>query len=317
MVFDLIIRDASLPDGRKGQDVAVSGGRIVAIGPKLKAEAGETIEARGLLLSPPFVDCHFHMDATLSLGLPRLNQSGTLLEGIALWGELKPHLTQEAVAERALRYCDLAVSQGLLAVRSHVDVCDDRLLAIEALIEVRKKVKPYLDLQLVAFPQDGYFRSPNAARNLERALDLGVDVVGGIPHFERTMAEGAASVRALCEIAANRGLMVDLHCDESDDPLSRHVETLAEAQRLGLGPRATGSHLTSMHSMDNCYVSKLLPLIAESGINAIANPLINLTLQGRHDAYPRRRGLTRVAEMRASGIPVALGQDCVMDRGID
>ena len=198
-------------------------------------------------------------------------------------------------------------------MRSHVDVCDDRLLAVEALLEVRKKVKPYLDLQLVAFPQDGYFRSPNAARNLERALDLGVDVVGGIPHFERTMAEGAASVRALCEIAANRGLMVDLHCDESDDPLSRHVETLAEAQRLGLGPRATGSHLTSMHSMDNCYVSKLLPLIAESGINAIANPLINLTLQGRHDAYPRRRGLTRVAEMRALGIPVALGQDCVMD----
>ena len=178
----------------------------------------------------------------------------------------------------------------------------------------RAKVKPYLDLQLVAFPQDGYFRSPPAARNLERALDLGVDVIGGIPHFERTMADGAASVTALCEIAARRGLMVDLHCDESDDPMSRHVETLAaEAHRLGLGARATGSHLTSMHSMDNYYVSKLLPLIAESGMNAIANPLINLTLQGRHDTYPRRRGITRIAEMRALGVPVALGQDCVMD----
>ncbi len=316
MVFDLIIRDASLPDGRKGQDVAVSGGRIAAIEPKLEAEAGETIEARGLLMSPPFVDCHFHMDATLSLGLPRLNQSGTLLEGIALWGGLKPHLTHEAVAERARRDCDLAVSQGLLAVRSHVDVCDDRLLAVEALLDVKKIVKPYLDLQLVAFPQDGYLRSPTAARNLERALDLGVDVVGGIPHFERTMADGAASVKALCEIAARRGLPVDLHCDESDDPMSRHVETLAaEAHRLRLGARATGSHLTSMHSMDNYYVSKLLPLIAESGMNAVANPLINLTLQGRHDSYPRRRGLTRVAEMRALGIPVALGQDCVMDPG--
>ncbi len=314
MVFDLIIRDASLPDGRKGQDVAVSGGRIAAIEPKLEAEAGETIEARGLLLSPPFVDCHFHMDATLSLGLPRLNQSGTLLEGIALWGGLKPHLTHEAVAERALRYCDLAVSQGLLAVRSHVDVCDDRLLAVEALLDVKKIVKPYLDLQLVAFPQDGYLRSPTAARNLERALDLGVDVVGGIPHFERTMADGAASVKALCEIAARRGLPIDLHCDESDDPMSRHVETLAaEAHRLRLGALATGSHLTSMHSMDNYYVSKLLPLIAESGMNAVANPLINLTLQGRHDSYPRRRGLTRVAEIRALVIPVALGQDCVMD----
>ncbi len=314
MPFDTVLRNATLPDGRKGQDVGFAAGRIAAIEPRIEAEARQVIDARGYLLSPPFVDCHFHMDATLSLGLPRLNLSGTLLEGIALWGELKPQLTHEAVAERALRYCDLAVSQGLLAVRSHVDICDDRLVAVEALIEVKKQVKPYLDLQLVAFPQDGYFRSPSAAKNLERALDLGVEVVGGIPHFERTMAEGAASVRALCEIAARRGLMVDLHCDESDDPLSRHVETLAcEALRLGLGDRATGSHLTSMHSMDNYYVSKLLPLIAESGICAIANPLINLTLQGRHDTYPRRRGMTRVAEMRSLGIPVALGQDCVMD----
>jgi cytosine deaminase len=314
MAFDLIFQNVTLPDGRKGHDVAIVDGRIAAIEPAITAEAGQTIDARGYLLAPPFVDCHFHLDATLSLGLPRLNVSGTLLEGIALWSELKPHLTHEAVAERALRYCDLAVSQGLLAIRTHVDVCDDRLIAVEALIDVKKRVKPYLDLQLVAFPQDGYFRSPSAAPNLERALDLGVDVVGGIPHFERTMADGAASVRALCEIAARRGLMIDLHCDETDDPMSRHVETLAyETQKLGLGGRATGSHLTSMHSMDNYYVSKLLPLVAESGMCAIANPLINLTLQGRHDTYPRRRGMTRIAEMRALGIPVALGQDCVMD----
>ena len=314
MFFDLIVRGATLPDGRNDIDIAARDGRIVAIEPNIQAEAGTIIDARGRLVAPPFVDCHFHMDATLSLGLPRLNQSGTLLEGIALWGELKPLLTHEAVAERALRYCDLAVSQGLLAVRSHVDVCDDRLVAVEALLDVRARVKPYLDLQLVAFPQDGYFRSANAARNLERALDMGVDVVGGIPHFERTMADGAASVTALCEIAARRGLMIDLHCDESDDPLSRHIETLAfEATRLGLGARATGSHLTSMHSMDNYYVSKLLPLIAEAGVNAVANPLINITLQGRHDTYPRRRGLTRIPELRAYGVPVALGQDCVMD----
>ena len=314
MTFDLLVRGATLPDGRKDIDIAARDGRIVAIERGIQAEAGTIIDAGGRLVAPPFVDCHFHMDATLSLGLPRLNQSGTLLEGIALWGELKPMLTQEAVVERALRYCDLAVSQGLLAIRSHVDVCDDRLLAVAALIDVRARVKPYLDLQLVAFPQDGYFRSATAARNLERALDMGVDVVGGIPHFERTMTEGAASVTALCEIAAKRGLMIDLHCDESDDPLSRHVETLAfEATRLGLGARATGSHLTSMHSMDNYYVSKLLPLIAESGVNAVANPLINITLQGRHDSYPRRRGLTRIAELRAHGVAVALGQDCVMD----
>ena len=315
MTPDLLIRDATLPDGRGGLDIACAGGRIVAVAPGLPAEgAGRVIEAGGRLVSPPFLDCHFHMDATLSLGQPRLNRSGTLLEGIALWGELKPLLTQEAVIERALRYCDLAVSQGLLGVRSHVDVCDDRLLAVEALLEVRRRVAPYLDLQLVAFPQDGVLRSPTALANLTRALEMGVDVIGGIPHFERTMEEGAESVRLLCRLAAERGLPIDLHCDESDDPLSRHVETLArEALRHGLGGRATGSHLTSMHSMDNYYVSKLLPLLAEAGVMAVANPLINIVLQGRHDTYPKRRGMTRVPELRAAGIPVAFGQDCVMD----
>lgn len=314
MTFDLIVRNATLPDGRKGQDIAIAAGTIVALGPQIEGDAARVIEAGGHLVSPPFVDCHFHMDATLSLGLPRLNMSGTLLEGIALWGELKPLLTHEAVAERALRYCDLAVSQGLLAVRTHVDICDDRLLAVEALLDVKKKVAPYLDLQLVAFPQDGYYRSPTAAENLHRALDLGVDIVGGIPHFERTMEDGARSVRALCEIAEKRGLMVDMHCDETDDPLSRHIETLAaETQRLGLQGRVTGSHLTSMHSMDNYYVSKLLPLIAEAGVHAVPNPLINIVLQGRHDSYPKRRGMTRVKEMRELGINIAFGQDCCMD----
>jgi cytosine deaminase len=314
MPFDLLIRNATLPDGRTGQDIAIEGGRIVAVQPNLVGEAGRVIDAAGHLVSPPFVDIHFHMDATLSLGLPRLNVSGTLLEGIALWGELKPHLTYEALVERALRYCDLAVAQGLLAVRTHVDICDDRLLAVDALLDVKKKVAPYLHLELVAFPQDGYFRSPTAAQNLTRALDKGVSIVGGIPHFERTMADGAASVKALCEIAAARGLRVDMHCDESDDPLSRHIETLAyETQRLGLQGRVAGSHLTSMHSMDNYYVSKLLPLIAEAGVAAIANPLINIVLQGRHDSYPKRRGQTRVPEMRPHGINVAFGQDCCMD----
>ena len=314
MSFDLLVRNANLPDGRTGVDIACAGGKIAAIEPGIEAEAGRTIDAHGRLVSPPFVDCHFHMDATLSLGIPRLNQSGTLLEGIALWGELKPLLTEEAVAERALRYCDLAVSKGLLAIRTHVDICDDRLTAVDALLEVKRRVAPYLDLQLVAFPQDGYFRSPTAAANLERALDKGVDVVGGIPHFERTMADGAASLKAVCEIAEKRGLLVDIHCDETDDPLSRHVEALAcETQRLGLQGRVTGSHLTSMHSMDNYYVSKLLPLIAEAGLHVVANPLINILLQGRHDTYPKRRGMTRVPEMWPFGINVAFGQDCCMD----
>lgn len=313
-MFDLKLTNATLPDGRTGMDIGVRAGRIAALEANLGGEAGEVIDAAGQLVSPPFVDCHFHMDATLSLGLPRFNESGRLLEGIQIWGELKPLLTHQAVIERALRYCDLAVSQGLLAIRTHVDVCDERLLGVEALLEVKRLVAPYIDLKLVAFPQDGYYRYPGAEGLLKRALDMGVDVVGGIPHFERTMADGAASVRALCEIAAERGLLLDLHCDETDDPLSRHIETLTyETQRLGLGGRVAGSHLTSMHSMDNYYVSKLLPLMAEAGVAAIANPNINIVIQGRHDTYPKRRGMNRFPEILSYGITAAFGQDCMMD----
>jgi len=313
-MLDLLVRAGRLADGKTAVDIAVKDGRIVEIAPRIAAEASRVIEAGGRLVAPPFADPHFHMDATLSLGLPRLNRSGTLLEGIALWGELKPLLTVEAVKERALRYCDLAVSQGLLSIRTHVDVCDDRLTAVEALLEVKREVAGYIDLQLVAFPQDGLFRDPTAEANLIRALGMGVDVVGGIPHFERTMQAGAESVRRLCEIAAERGLPVDLHCDESDDPMSRHIETLAaETVRLGLQGRVVGSHCTSMHSMDNYYASKLIPLIAEAGLHIVPNPLINITLQGRSDTYPRRRGMTRVPELRAAGVNVAFGQDCTMD----
>jgi cytosine deaminase len=312
--MQLVIRNANLPDGRQGVDIAIADGRIVAVDKNLAVCGASEIDASNNLVTPPFVDAHFHMDATLSYGLPRVNQSGTLLEGIAVWGELKPDLTQEAIVERALRYCDWAVGRGLLAIRSHVDICDDRLLAAEALLEVKKQVAPYLDLQLVAFPQDGLLRGASAFANLKRAIAMGVDVVGGIPHFERTMAEGAESVRLLCEFAAEQGLRVDMHCDESDDPMSRHIETLAfHSHRLGMQGRVTGSHLTSMHSMDNYYVSKLLPLIREAGVAAIANPLINITLQGRHDIYPKRRGMTRVPELMAAGVDVAFGQDCAMD----
>jgi cytosine/creatinine deaminase len=312
-MFDLIVKGGTLPDGRV-TDIGIVGGKITAMDQLGDAQAGEVIDATGDLVSPPFVDPHFHMDATLSYGIPRINASGTLLEGIGLWGELKQVMTQDEVVARALTYCDWAASMGLLAIRSHVDTCDDRLLGVEALLQVREHVKDYIDLQLVAFPQDGFYRDPTARENTIRALEMGVDVVGGIPHFERTMADGAASVRDLCEIAEARGLMVDMHCDETDDPMSRHIETLAyQTTRLGLQGRVAGSHLTSMHSMDNYYVSKLLPLIAEAQINAIPNPLINIVLQGRHDTYPKRRGLTRVKEMLAMGINVGWGQDCVLD----
>jgi cytosine deaminase len=313
-MFDLIIRNANLPDGRKGFDIAVKDGKITAIEASIAAEAKDEIDATNRLVSPPFIDPHFHMDATLSLGLPRMNVSGTLLEGIALWGELRPIVTKEELVERALRYCDLAVTQGLLFIRSHVDTSDPKLVTAEALLEVKEKVKPYIDLQLVAFPQDGYYRARDGVTSLARALDMGVDIVGGIPHFERTMDEGKASVEALCRVAADRGLPVDMHCDETDDPMSRHIETLAaETIRFGLQGRVAGSHLTSMHSMDNYYVSKLIPLMAEAKINVIPNPLINIMLQGRHDTYPKRRGMTRVRELMDAGLNVSFGHDCVMD----
>lgn len=313
-MLETILRQANLPDGRTGFDIGIAGGSIVAIEKRIAATAGVEMDCAGRLVSPAFCDPHFHMDATLSLGLPRMNVSGTLLEGIALWGELRPQLTHEALVERAMRYCDLAVSQGLLFIRSHVDTSDPRLVTAAAMIDVRDRVKPYITLQLVAFPQDGLLRTTDGQQSLERALDMGIDIVGGIPHFERTMEDGRLSLEILCRIAAERGLPVDIHCDETDDPLSRHIETLAaETVRHGLHGRVAGSHLTSMHSMDNYYVSKLIPLIAEAGISAIPNPLINIMLQGRHDTYPKRRGLTRIRELMAAGVNVALGQDCTMD----
>ncbi len=313
-MLDLLVTNAILPGQNTPVDIACANGRIVEVRPRIMAQAAQTIDAKGYLVTPPFVDSHFHMDATLSAGMPRRNESGTLLEGIRIWGELKPDLTPEGLKARALKLLRWSAAKGNLAIRTHVDTTDPSLMAVEVLLEIREEMKEFVDIQLVAFPQDGVLRAPRGVELLERALDKGVDVVGGIPHFERTMDQGRESVRVLCEIAARRGLMVDMHCDESDDPHSRHVESLAfETQRLGLGGRVTGSHLTSMHSMDNYYVSKLIPLMAEAGMHCVCNPLVNMNLQGRHDAYPKRRGLMRVPELLAQGINVALGHDDVMD----
>ena len=250
---------------------------------------------------------------SMASGYPGWLVVGAFMGSIAL-APWPLHLAARVGQTRKVLGAGYSANDLVLAIRSQVDTCDDRLLAVEALLEVKRQVAPYIDLQLVAFPQDGLYRTKTGRENVVRALDMGVDVVGGIPHFERTMADGTRSVTELCEIAAERGLMVDMHCDETDDPNSRHIEQLAyETRRLGLQGRVNGSHLTSMHSMDNYYVSKLLPLIAEAGVSAIPNPLINIMLQGRHDTFPKRRGLTRVKEMQALGIRVGWGQDCVLD----
>ncbi|WP_428926121.1 cytosine deaminase [Marinibacterium sp. SX1] len=313
MSFDTLITNATLPDGRTGMDIAIADGRIARIAPGLSG--GQTIDAAGRLVSTPFVDCHFHLDATLSLGLNgEYNQSGTLAEGIALWARMAPDFTFEDYKERARRYFDIAVSQGLLAVRTHVDVTDPDLVAAKALAEVKEEVADYIDLQLVAFPQMGFYCRETMGDTIREALDLGFDVVGGAPHLEKTAELGRASITALCEIAAERGVMVDMHCDENDDPNSRHIETLVyEAERLGLHDRVTGSHLTSMHSMDNFYAARLITRIAASGINVAVNPAVNTHLQGRYDSYPKRRGMARVPELMAAGVTVGFAQDCVLD----
>ena len=310
---DLLVKNCLLSNNKDPQDISIKGGVIKDIASKIKADNLPIIDADFHFVTPPFVDSHFHMDATLSYGLPRVNKSGTLLEGIKLWGELKPNLTADAIKERALKFCKWAIARGTLAIRSHVDVSGQNLVGVEALLDVREKMKDFIDIQLVAFPQDGLLRA-NCLDNLNAALDMGVDVVGGIPHFERSMEEGNESIRILCEIAEKRGLLTDLHCDETDDPMSRHVEKLAlETTRLGLQGRVAGSHLTSMHSIDNYYFTKLISLLVEADLNIIANPLINITIQGRQDNYPKRRGLTRIPEQLNAGLKVAFGHDCVMD----
>lgn len=312
-MLDLILRQARLENGSI-VDIGVKEGYIVEKEPSIKATAHRELNCQAHLLSPTFVDAHFHLDAALSLGMPRFNHSGTLLEGIQIWAEQKPDLKAEVIKKRAHQLIRWAIARGTLAIRTHVDICDPDLTAVHTLLDVKKEVAHYFTLQLVAFPQDGYFRDPKAKALLAQALDLGVDVVGGIPHFERTRDEGSRSIRALCELAADRGLRVDMHCDETDDPNSRHVETLAaETIRLGLQGRVTGSHLTSMHSMSNDYVYKLIPLLAEAQLHAVANPLINITLQGRQDHYPKRRGMMRVPELLNAGVNVSFGHDCVMD----
>jgi cytosine deaminase len=314
--FDLIIRRARRSGDPESAlvDVGARDGMITAVGPGLEGVAAVEIDADGRLLTPPFVDSHFHLDAVLTAGTPRRNASGTLLEGITLWGELQPMLTHEGVKDRAREYLRWCIAQGILFIRSHVDTCQRSLLGARALVEVRDELRGLIDVQLVAFPQHGFLRFPDGERLLDEALDLGVDAVGGIPHYERSREDGVRSVQLLMERAHRRGLPVDMHCDETDDPLSRFVEVLAqETVARDMQGQVTGSHLTSMHSVDNAYFAKLLGLLTDAELMVVSNPLLNMITQARSDTYPKRRGLTRVKELMEAGINVSFGHDCVLD----
>ncbi len=309
----LILRDCRLLTGER-VDIQVEQGTIAAIAPHLSGEAPRELNVQGHLVSPPFVESHIHLDSALTAGEPRFNQSGTLFEGIQIWGERKPQLTREDVKQRALATLKQLASQGVLFVRTHVDVSTPDLTALQAMLEVREGIKEFVTLQVVAFPQDGIYGAVQTEELLEEALKLGADVVGGIPHYELTREDGVQSVHRIFELAEQYDRLIDIHCDEIDDDQSRFLEVVAAcAIRSGLGERVTASHTTAFGSYNNAYAHKLMGFLRRSQINFVANPLINITLQGRTDTYPKRRGITRVKELWQQGLNVSLGQDCIQD----
>src|SRR5258706_11023922 len=315
MHYDLIIRHAHLHRHPDLVDIAVQDGRFVKIaGDLLSDNAHEELDAAGRLVVPPFIDAHVHLDAVLTVGQPRYNATGTLLEGIQIWSERKPSLTREDVRQRVLEEIGWEVAQGTLHIRSHVDVCDPHLTALRALIEVREEVRDICDLQLVAFPQDGILSFPRGRELMREAMELGCDIVGGIPHYEWTRDMGVEDVHYVFDLAREFNRDIDCHCDETDDPQSRFTEVMAaDTLQQGWQGRVTASHCTAMHSYDNAYAFKLIRLLALAQVNVVANPFDNVVLQGRFDTYPKRRGITRVKELLAAGVNVALGHDSIMD----
>lgn len=311
--MELVIREARLPDGRI-TDIAVDQGRIVDMGRHLNVVGHEELAAAQRLVSLPLVDTHIHLDATLTVPNRTTNQSGTLLEGIQRWSEIKPDITREDVKARARQAILWEVAQGTLAIRSHVDVCDERLVALQALVELREELKFLVDLQLVAFPQEGVMGYPHGPELMRAALDQGADVVGGIPHYEWTREDGISELQMLFQLAGERGLLIDVHCDETDDDQSRFVEHMARLTRIhGLAGRVAASHATAMHSYHPAYGFKLRRLLQQAEVAVIANPLTNVVLQGRFDDFPKRRGMTPIKELDQAGVTVALGFDCIMD----
>jgi cytosine/creatinine deaminase len=311
-VLDLLIRNARLPRADATRELAIRGARFVQ--PQPGEAAVQTLDAGGGLVTPALVEPHIHLDAVLTVGQPRYNQSGSLFEGIAIWGERVRDLTVEDVKQRVRTVLRWQLANGVLFVRSHVDVCDPKLTALRALIELREEVGDQMTLQLVAFPQQGILSFDDGEQLMRRAVELGADVVGAIPHFELTREYGERSVKFAMGLAAETGKRVDIHCDETDDEQSRFLEVMiAETLRLGLQGRVTASHTTAMHSYNNAYAYRVIANLQRAGLHMVTNPLDNAVLQGRFDSYPIRRGFTRVKELLAAGVNVCIGHDSVMD----
>ena len=298
-------------------DLLVTGDRIAAIRPvgELKPSAGDVVlEGEGRFLSPPLVDPHVHLDAVLTVGEPRYNESGTLIDGIQIWTERKPSLTLEDVKRRARQAILWEVAQGTGLIRSHVDVCDPSLVALRALLELRDEMRDVVDLRLIAFPQDGILSFPDGKALMREAMQLGCDIIGGIPHYELTREDGVEEVHFIFDLAKETGKPIDLHCDETDDDHSRFLEVVAaRTMRDGMQGRVVAGHTTAMGSYNDAYAFKLLQILKQAGVTIVANPFDNIVLQGRFDTYPKRRGMTRVKELDAAGINVTCGHDSIMD----
>ncbi|MFB1097456.1 cytosine deaminase [Terribacillus sp. JSM ZJ617] len=311
----MIITNAKLRNKDGLWQIQITEGKIERIAPSIEASRDEQImDVQGNLVLPPFIEPHIHLDTTLTAGEPNWNESGTLFEGIQRWAERKELLTLEDVKTRAKQALKWQIAQGIQHVRTHVDVTDPELTALKALLEVKEEMASYVDLQLVAFPQEGILSYPNGEELLEESLRMGADVVGGIPHYEFTREYGVESLQTAFKLAEKYDRLVDIHCDEIDDEQSRFVEVVAaEAHRYGMGERVTASHTTAMGSYNDAYTSKLFRLLKLSNINMVANPLVNIHLQGRFDTYPKRRGITRVKELQEAGINVSFGHDDIFD----
>jgi cytosine/creatinine deaminase len=310
--MDLLVRNARV-DGRV-VDIGIEGGRFARIGPDLDADAPQTIDAEGRLATPPLVDCHLHLDASLTAGRPRYNESGTLIEGIQVWGELKESLTADDVFERAREIVRWSAAQGTLYIRAHADVSAKNEAPLRGLLRVRDELADLVTIQVTAFPQDGLFSDPANEELYENALRLGADCAGGIPHYEPTAELGLREVHRVFELAKAYGRRIDVHCDETDDPSSRYLEVMADdTVRHGLGGRVTASHCTAMGSYEPYYSSKLRGFLRRAGINVVVNPYANSLIQGRLDPYPKRRGFAQLKELLAEGVNVSLGNDVIVD----
>jgi len=311
---DLLVRNAHLVGSDGLVDLAIEDGRFTRIGPDLGIDGARTLDAEGRLASPPLVDCHLHLDASLTAGKPRYNESGTLLEGIEVWGELKGSLTEEDVFSRASEIVRWSVAQGTLFIRAHADVSGENEAMVRGLLRVRDELADLVTMQVTAFPQDGIFARKGDEERLENAIRLGVDCVGGIPHYEPTTELGLREVHRVFELAEEHGRRIDVHCDETDDPNSRFLEVMADdTVKHGLTGRVTASHCTAMGSYEPYYSSKLHGFLRRAGINIVVNPYANSLIQGRLDPYPKRRGFAQLKELLRAGVNVSLGNDVIMD----